>query len=152
MNIAGVLNNIGPSQKAFYMIKELNELAKDPDNSCAAFIELMGVCVIKPFFSCYNIAFFSEYHGTAIATTLEEANIILQTSNNTNKYLYLWNLEWLNKPINYTAALDILLNPELKLIARSDSHAKVIENFCNKTPAGIVEDWNRHQLKEIVGS
>ena len=38
----------------------------------------------------------------------------------------------------------------LKIIARSKSHADVIENFSNKEVAGIVEDWNSEQLLELV--
>jgi hypothetical protein len=41
-------------------------------------------------------------------------------------------------------------NKKINLIARSNSHAGVINNFCNRDVCGIVEDWNSDQLLSIV--
>jgi len=75
---------------------------------------------------------------------------MLKTSNNADKYLYLWDIEWLDRVINHRVACDILRNDRLKIIARSESHAKIIENYCNVKPIGVVDDWNRNQLKELL--
>ena len=152
MKIATLINNIGPGQKSFYLIKEFNQLSKTTDNECAVFLEIIGVPVTKPLFPCFSVAFFAEYNGIAIATTLEEASIMLKTSNNADKYLYLWDIEWLDKVINHKNACKILRDDRLKIIARSESHAKTIENYCNIKPIGVVDDWNRNQLKELLES
>jgi len=151
MKISTVINNLGPSQKSFYMIKEFNKLSKNSKYSCCAFTEISGVYVTRPLFSCLSIAFFSEYSGVAIATTIQEAKTLLETSNKTNKYLYLWDMDWTQTVVNHDYACSILRDPSIKIIARSASHAKVIENFCNRTPVGIVDDWNHKQLLEIIG-
>lgn len=150
INIAAVLEDLGPSQKSFYFIKNFNELARDTNFSCSAFVCNIGVPVTKALFSCSSVSFFSDYLGTAIATTLTEADMLLKSNNNSKKYLYLWDMEWLVRPMNYSQVCNILLDERLKIIARSKSHAQIIENFCNKKPIGIVEDWNKEQLLTLL--
>lgn len=152
MKIAAIINDLGPSQKAFYLIKEFNRLCANAKMSCTAFVNTCSAYVTKPLFSCMSIAFFSDFNGVAIATTVEEANSLLQSSNNSDKYLYLWDLTWTEHPVNHDAFCNILRDPRLKIIARSESHAKTIENFCNKKVVGIVDDWNAEQLLQIVGA
>lgn len=150
INIAALLNDLGPSQKAFYFIKSFNELSKDPNFSCAAFTCNIGVPVTKPLFSCSSVACFSDYFGIAIATTLAEAEMLLKSNNKSKKYLYLWDLEWVRNPVNFSQACNILLDNRLKIITRSKSHSQIVENFCNKKPIGIVEDWNGEQLLTLL--
>ena len=76
--------------------------------------------------------------------------MLLKSNNNSKKYLYLWDMEWLVRSMNYSQVCDILLDKRLKIIARSKSHAQIIENFCNKKPIGIVEDWNKEQLLKLL--
>jgi len=150
INIAAIVKDLGPSQQSFYLIKKFNELSRDPNFSCSAFVANLGVPVTKPLFSCSSVSFFSDYIGMAIATNLEEADILLKSNNNCKKYLYLWDLEWLVRPMNFTQVCNILRDDRLKIIARSKSHAVIINNFCNKEVIGIVEDWNNEQLLEIM--
>ncbi|NVM37052.1 MAG: hypothetical protein HWN81_15755, partial [Candidatus Lokiarchaeota archaeon] len=82
MKIAAVVNNLGPSQKSFYLIKEFNKASCTTDISCCAFVDVPGVFVTKPLFACYNIAFFADYDGAAIATTIKEAKSLLDSGSN----------------------------------------------------------------------
>lgn len=150
INITAVVGDLGPSQKSFYFIKNFNELSKNPNFSCSAFVCNIGVPVTKPLFSCSSVSFFSDYFGIAISTTIAEADMLLKSSNNSKKYLYLWDIEWLVRTMNYSQVCSILMDERLNIIARSESHAKIIENFCNKKPIGIVEDWNRDQLLTLL--
>ena len=150
MKISAVLDNVGPSQNTFYMIKEFNKLVASYENCCSAFVNRITAPVIKPLFSCPIIAFFSGYNGIAISTTIKETVSMLRSSNNSTKFLYLWDLEWLYKPDYYEITYNILNNKDLKLIARSESHARVIENFGNKPVCGIVNNWNKDALLEVV--
>ena len=92
----------------------------------------------------------SSYHGKVISTSLEETQTSLKASNNSDKFYYVWDLEWLHNPVNFGTVMDIMRDSRLKIIARSKSHADVIENFSNKEVIGIVEDWNTEQLLELV--
>ena len=150
INITAVLEDLGPSQKAFYFIKNFNELSRNQNFSCSAFLCNIGVPVTKPLFSCSSVSFFSDYFGIAMSTTIAEADMLLKSHNNSKKYLYLWDMEWLTRSMNYSQVCNILLDKRLKIIARSKSHAQIIENFCNKKPIGIVEDWNKEQILKLL--
>ena len=152
VNIAAVLNDLGPSQKAFYLIKEFNKAIKDTKKSVCVFFERPSVPVTKPLFACSNISFFSGYHDIAISTNLHEAETLLKSYNKSDKYLYLWDIDWLEKPVYYKTAQKIILNDRLKIIARSKDHANVIENFCNKSPEGIVDNWRLDQLNGVTNA
>ena len=149
ISIAGIMHDFGPSQKSFYMIKEFNKLAALKDFSMSAFYSRPSMPVTKPFFSCRNISFLSGYNGMAIATSLQDADILLKSHNNSTKYLYLWDMEWLKNPLEFSVACDILSDKRLNLIARSESHASVINNFCNKKVVGTVDNWNIGQLLDL---
>ena len=150
LNLAAVVSDLGPSQKCFYLIKEFNKAATSKDVSISVFYNRPAIPVVTPHFSCKNISFLSGYHGVAIATTLPEAQTLLRACNDSKKYLYLWDLEWLYGIINFEAACDVLLDNRLTLIARSESHATIINNFCNKKVSGVVRDWNIGELHKII--
>ena len=150
IKIAATVNDLGPSQKSFYLIKEFNRAGTTPVISTSIFYNRAAIPVTRPLFSCSNMSFFSGYHGHAISTTLSEAEVLLKSSNNSTKYLYLWDIDWLNNPVNYGAAINILCDPRLQLMSRSDYHATIIENFCNKKPIAIVDNWNLEQILEVI--
>lgn len=148
--LAAVVNDLGPSQKCFYLIKEFNKAATSKDMSVSAFYNSPMMPVIKPHFSCRNISFLSGYDGVAIATSILAADALLKSHNSSKKYLYLWDIEWIIRPVNFTVACSILLDDRLKLIARSESHATIINHFCNKQLSGIVDDWNINELLKVT--
>lgn len=150
ISICAVTKDLGPSQKNFYLIKSFNKLSKAVEISTSVFYERPSIPVVRPLFSCMGISFVSSYGGNAISTTLEEADKLLKSNTSCKKFLYLWDLEWLESPVFFTKAYEILSNERLNIIARSESHAEVIENFCNKSVVGIVDDWNTEQLLSIL--
>ena len=149
INIAAIVNNLGPSQKSFYLIKEFNKARESTELSTSVFYERPSIPVTPALFSCRNISFFSDYSGIALATKIEEADLLLKTYNNSVKCLYLWDIDWLINAMHYRPACDVLQDWRLHLIARSESHAKIIENFCNKKCAAIVDDWNLDQITDF---
>ena len=150
IDIAAVIDHVGPSQKSFYLIKEFNRICSFGSTSVTAFVSRSAIPVCPPMFSVQNVTFISGYHGTAIATTLSEADTLLKSYNKSKKYLYLWDMEWLTNPASYATTCNILLDDRLSLIARSQSHADLIVNFCNKAPVGIVDNWEIKTLLSIV--
>ena len=144
------MGDLGPSQNCFYLIKEFNKAATSKDVSVSAFYNKPMMPVTQPHFSCRNISFLSGYNGVAIATSILSADTLLKSHNNSKKYLYLWDIEWLLRPVNFTAACGVLLDDRLKLIARSESHATVINHFCNKQLSGIVDNWNIDELLKVT--
>lgn len=150
MKIAAVIDNLGPSQKSFYMIKEFNKACDDTKLCLSAFFVRSAIPVVPVMFSCKSISFLSGFHGTAISTTVTEADALLKSSNNSRKIFYMWDAEWLISPRNFHEISSVLLDNRLDIICRSDSHAKLLENFCNKKPIGIVDNWNMEQILGIL--
>ena len=150
INISAVIEDLGTSQKAFYLIKEFNKISSNVNVCASVFFERPAIPVTKPLFACRSISILSAHNGTSIATTIQEADRLLKSNNNAKKYLYLWDLEWLEQPVYFSSACNVLRDERLRLIARSDSHAKVIENFCNKQICGIVDNWDSQKLIPIL--
>lgn len=149
INISTLINDLSASQNAFYMIKEFNKCIENTDISVGVFCNRHSVPVTQPLFSCRLANFLVSYNGIVIATTLEEAETILKLPNKSKRYLYLWDLDWLENPVFFSAAMNILRNDKLEILARSESHAKVIEHFCNRKVKGIVDNWNINQVLEL---
>ena len=150
LKLAAVVDDLGPSQKCFYLIKEFNKAAMSKDVSISTFYNRPAAPVTRPHFSCRSTAFLSGYNGVAIAASLTCAETLLKSHNRSDKYLYLWDIDWLITPVNFSVACDMLRDDRLKLIARSKSHARVISNFCNKDVSGIVDNWNIDELREVI--
>lgn len=149
-SIAALLNNLSISQNSYNMIKSFNQLSGNQNNVCCFYHNLSSPPV-EPLFAMMNIYYLNLFKGSVIATSLHTAQTLLNLNTKVNKYLYLWDLEWLTRPVRYEHALNILTNKDLKIIARSESHAKVIENFCNKKVCGIVDNWESEKLLQIIG-
>ena len=150
-NIAAVVKELSVSQSSFYLIKEFNKCLDNTDLSMSVFFERPAISPVDTLFACKSIVFLSGYSGIVISTNIEDADKTLKASNSSSRYLYLWDIEWLEKPLYFEQAMRVLRDPRLKIIARSQSHAEAIENFCNKKPIGIVSDWDRDRLLEILG-
>lgn len=150
INIAAIIDNLGPSQKSFYLIKEFNKSLQSSDICASVFFNRSAIPVVPVMFSCKNISFLAGYHDIAISTTLQEADILLKSDNGADKYLYLWDMEWLIQPQQYAYVCNILLDKRLKIITRSKEHSNVVYNFCNKRPVGIVDNWNLDSLIHTI--
>lgn len=150
MNIAAIVKNLGPSQCNFFLTKEFNKLSEKHDNSCTVFVNDPTVPVIDPSFSCPVVAFLPHFKGDCISTDIYTTEQILQNSSIINKFFYVWDLEWTTRRFNYNKTVEVMRNKNLKLIARSDSHASVISNFCNKEVWGIVDNWESSKLLKLM--
>ncbi len=151
MNIAASVKDLSVSQSSFYMIKEFNRCLSNTDLSMSVFFERPAIPPIQTCFACKSVSFLSSYQGVVIATSLEAADQALKASNSSSRYLYLWDLEWLETPMYFDTAMRILRDERLKIIARSNSHAQLIEEFCNRKPIGIVSDWDMREIQKLIG-
>jgi hypothetical protein len=150
MKIAAVIDNLGPSQKSFYLIKEFNKACSNINLCLSSFFVRSAIPVVPVMFSCKSISFLSGFDGAAISTTIKETDTLLKSSNNARKIFYMWDAEWLISPRNFDEISSVLLDNRLDIVCRSDSHAKLLENFCNKPPVGIVDNWNIDQILGIL--
>ncbi len=97
-----------------------------------------------------NISYYSRFDGVTIATSIDTANTAIKTNNNSKKFLYLWDVEWIRKPLDFNYVNSVLSNDDIAIISRSNSHSGLIKNYCNKEVAGVVQDWDMEQLEKII--
>lgn len=127
MNLSFVVNNLGNSELSYKLIKAINH---HPEISSNIFFQNNLPTVIQPECLTMNLTGLSGMTGKAIAFDLESAMIISNASINTKNYIYLYDLEWLFKPIDFVVARTLM--DKFNIFARSDAHAVVISNFLNK--------------------
>tara|TARA_R110000824_G_scaffold208575_1_gene394412 strand:- start:2623 stop:3081 length:459 start_codon:yes stop_codon:yes gene_type:complete len=150
INVSALVKDLAPSQNTFYLIKAFNSMIKNTDISTSVFFHRQAVPPVRTLFSCRSTYCLSSYHGKVISTSLEETQTSLKASNNSDKFYYVWDLEWLHNPVNFGTVIKIMRDSRLKIIARSKSHAEVIENFSNKEVIGIVDNWDMNKILEIT--
>ncbi len=146
-----IINNLGSSQLAFGAINSGNQFVKQEERSdfILFYYELAPECA-KPEFMVCNLAEAMNYNGSLIATNLNSAARILEFPGTQSKYWYCWDLDWLRmQNRDYDELRKVYESPRLKLIARSERHAKIIRNAW-RDPVGIVENANVQQLWNVV--
>jgi hypothetical protein len=149
-NIGILLNNLGPSQLAYYLIKNGNDFVEDGDNDLVAFFYEVSPECIRPNFASMNLSEAYSYNGILVATDANSASRILEFPGSTHKFFYVWDLEWAkiqNKQFEDLAT--VYHNDRLPLIARSKTHFDIIKKIW-KEPIGIVEDVDIRQLHKIT--
>ena len=150
MNIGIVCNNIGPNQLAYYAIKSGNKFVEKGEHDLIIFFyELMPEC-LRPNFAIMNLSEAYNYNGVLIATDLNSASRISEYPGTTNKYFYVWDLEWLRiQQKQYEELATIYNNTKIPLIARSKRHYEILKNLW-KEPVGIADNCDITQLYEII--
>ena len=135
----------GQSQSAFLMINHVNTLLLNgsKDDFCFFYHEVMPLQA-KPLCAMMNSSEIWGFEGNLIATTLLDADRILKVQHAKKRILYLSDLEWANG-IDHTWAGEILINPKLKVIARSHNHANEIQKYCGVSPT-VVQNFNIGQI------
>lgn len=148
MKLGILLDNLGPNQLAFNVIKNGNEV-KDFD--FIAFYENFLRPCIPPNFAIMQSFEAWSYDGALVATNLSTAGKLISYPICKHKYFYVWDLEWIRlKEKHYGGLQPIYNHPKLKVIARSQSHKDIIENCWNVKVAGIVDDCNISKIQEII--
>ena len=146
--IAALVRSLTVSQNNFCMIKEFNEIAKNPKRSVSCFAYQPSPPVIKPMFSCKNISFVSNFTGKLIATSFDNLAFMLDSHTSCGKYFYLWELDF---PSDFDMTCRMLKDKRLKIATRSLDQKALLENKYNVKVDAVVEDWNRSQLEEFLG-
>lgn len=146
--IAVMIDNLGPSQLAFYTIHQLNLYSKkEYDTDYCVFINNICQPIIDTNFSVMNMSESMSFDGDLIAPTFEIADKLINLVNQSNKHFHVWELEWIKNPYLYEKFISILRNPELKLSTRSVFYANAIEKYSGVKITNITPNFN---IKKII--
>lgn len=140
MKIGFVLNNLGPNQLAFDLIRSANEALKDPGLDVVLFYEESRRPCLTPHFAIMPAVESWGYDGVLVATDRSTARKVIPSPAASKKYFLVYDLEWTRPPfLPFRENYAIYGDPNLNLLARSESHADAIANAWNRPPAVIGE-------------
>lgn len=152
MKIGFLVNNLGGSQLAYYLIRNVNfHLDKNYLIDVIAFYEnLTKPCVPMSFASMPINEAWNYQADAIIATNLATAAKLLSFPTPAKKIFYVWDIEWLRLKQRYFRELrGIYSSPKIELWARSASHAELISDCWNKDVKGVVNDFNMNEIVKL---
>ena len=149
-----LLENMGASQISFFVISELNKYV---ENDCSVepivFYEDIQKNCLPTNFSVMELREAWGCRGSVIATSASTAKSLSSFPNVMQKFFYVWDVEWIRSSINkspYEAYAKVYTDENISLIARSDSHKKLIESSFNRCVEHVVSDFNMSQILEAT--
>lgn len=137
MNISFIVNNLGNSELTFDLISTVNA---HPEHSNAIFYQNILPPVIEPQCLATNLTSLNAITGTAIAFDLESAQALDASGTPTKNVLYLYDLEWFYKPINFLVAKNLM--SRFKIYTVNDKYASILANYLNE-PVSVCETMEK---------
>lgn len=152
MKLGFLVNNLGPSQLSYFLIRNTNlALAERAELDAVVFYETMTRPCLSPCFATMQLPEAFAFDGVAIATSLAGAARLLHFAGTSKKFLYVWDLEWIRMQQKDFASLrSIYGNQELTLLARSADHKKLLEDSWNRPVKAVVDDFCMRSILEAV--
>ena len=142
--------SLGISQLSLTLIQELNKLSNlDYYLDVIVFYSRYEKLIKANYFAMLQEKEVWGFNAPVMATDLDTARILLSCPIPTKKLFYVWDLEWIHKTYDVNYLLSIYCHPDIHLLARSESHAKIIEK-CFKKPIDILEDFNYERFASII--
>ena len=137
------------NDKDFFTIHNINKLTSTNTTSCI-FCDNIDPNFILPIkATVLQRANAFDFRGMLITDELVRAQDLINITYPKKRFLYLYHLEWPHiTELKFTHIQRILLNDNIELIARSNSHAELIEHLFKK-PKYIMPEWDYKTLIEI---
>jgi len=148
-SIAALVDNTNLSQCVYYMTRAFNKMN---DLSPFCYYTDLSTQALKCNFSVLNCYYANHYVGGPIfATSLETLNVLINLNIRASKFFYCWDLEWLrDSKFSYSDNMGSLNNEYITIVARSESHARCIENYSNKKVSHIIENWEYDKIRGLI--
>ncbi len=142
-----LLNDFSQNDTAFWSIYHANKYKGNAD--IIGFYSIIGRPYMTPQFALMHAAEVYSFDGAVVATNLAAARKLLSCPSPSHKLFYLWDLEWLRQPFDYSQLSEVYKNESLILVARTDEHAKIIRN-CWDRDAAVVENMDIEQILKVI--
>ena len=149
----GVLvETLDMSQRGLCIAHNLNKLIQEDDGyDPIVFFQKYGYNPINKLFAMMQEVEVIDFPHPVIALSLSLANRLLNTAVPSRRLFYVMDLEWLYlETLIYEEVSEIYCNDKIELIARSDSHAKLLTE-CWKEPIAVIQDFNYLEIQKILG-
>ena len=135
--------------KDFFAIESLNRLAYTTTSACLFCDIISPDLTVSINTNVFKRAHMFNFNGTVITDDLMRSQDLLYAPYAKKRFLYLYHLDWpYIQDIKFAYINRVLLNDSIELIARSESHASLIEKLFKK-PKYIMSEWDYKVLVEI---
>jgi len=150
MSQFGVLiKDLVPSQHNILMVSCLNRVVDEaPHLNPVLFTENPGLPTEIARFPIMGMIEAWGFRGKLIATDLETAFILKKLPCASEKFFYVWDLEWLFAPSSRYGLMHAAYY-DSNTIVRSEHHEKLMTK-CWKQPYAILKDYDHNELIKIV--
>lgn len=150
-NLGVLINNMGANQISYYVTKNINDNDLRLGLNVIVYYEILHLNCIEHKFASMNTVEMYNQRTPMIATCLSTAYKLLNAVGPTDKWYYVYDLEW-QRPINayYELHANVLQNPKIKLMTRNEEYKTVIETCFNRKVEAVVDDFNLEQIKRVI--
>ena len=147
--IGVLLGTVYDSPKNILAIKNINKLRDMGIESCL-FCDIVSKNFSVPIeTSILQKAQAFNFNGTVITHDLSRIQELRNMVYAKQRYIYLYDLDWMRiENLHFAHFRTTLLSDGIEIIARSDSHYKLISQLFKK-PKHIMKYWDVNILKEL---
>ena len=147
MNVGIVIPSLGNSQLTFFAGGQSHYLKQFTEHEPFIFMEDFEPPCMHIQASCMNVSEMYSFKGLLIATSLSNAAMVLKVKSACKKIFYVWDLEFIRRGYgDFFFNNSIYRSPELKVVCRSEEHAKALENYSNRKPDAIIQNLNLMEI------
>jgi hypothetical protein len=144
-----LVNYLGPDQFTYSLTRSLSTRQSNLD--VIIFYENITRFLIPPIFPMFQIFEAWAQHGITISTDINTTLKLIEFPGPSKKFFYVWDVEWLRGQQRiFDIYNKVYNNKDIKIIARCENHAKLIENNFNNKVAGIVPEFDIKTLQKVI--
>lgn len=147
MQVGIIVPYLAPAQLSFLAVGQCNRAVRN-GHEPIIFFENVSPMNVPTDFSMMNISEIWSFEGVMVATTLSSANLLRKAPNPSFKIFYVWDLEWLRGQMDFEKNVEIYRDENIKLVARSRSHAEAIEKYCNRKVDFVTSNLDVERMME----
>ena len=147
--IGVLMNTVYDSPRNLLAIKNMNRLREEGVETCL-FCDIVNRDFSVPVqTNVLQKAQAFNFNGTIITQDLSAAQDMVNMVYAKKRYIYLYDLDWMmiESPL-FSHTHSLLPNENINLIARSESHQKIITDLFKK-PSHLMKYWDVKTLKEL---
>ncbi len=145
-----LVDNIGASQMAYYLVEKSNAISEAGDARIIVFYDQLHRPCRKLLLPAMMMIEAWAQPGVSIATSISTAARLLSFPGPQQKMFYVWDMSWLRNPKRVGPFTELFRNPELTLIARCPDHAAVLTNNFNVKVPYVFDNFNSESLLRAI--
>lgn len=150
MKTAVLLNDTNISDMNYHVMSELNNVVGG-ENDVFLLVDNVSSRVIQSNFAIINSSRVSSvYNGIVIATSLSTAKTLIKAPTNSVKVFYVYEMDWVNGVFDYNEVYDVLNDPNLIVICRSEFEKSLLENNFGRVSDFVVKEFKLGEIWNLL--